>query len=115
MLVNERDDDALVLAQATPRAWLQDGKKIELDRVPTYYGTLSMTLESRLRSAELRADVRMPARRPKLLLVRFRHPDKKPIRDVTVNGRAWRDFDSALEWVRVPDPAEARYSIVVRY
>ena len=38
MLVRERADDVLALAQATPRAWLRDGQKIELERVPTYYG-----------------------------------------------------------------------------
>ena len=47
MLVHERDDDVLVLAQATPRAWLRDGQKIELERVPTYYGEISATFESR--------------------------------------------------------------------
>ena len=49
MLVHERDDDVLVLAQATPRAWLRDGQKIELERVPTYYGDISATFESRAR------------------------------------------------------------------
>ena len=38
MLIHERDDDTLVIAQATPRAWMQDGQKIELERVPTYFG-----------------------------------------------------------------------------
>ena len=28
MLIDERDDDTLVIAQATPRAWMQDGQKI---------------------------------------------------------------------------------------
>lgn len=116
MLVHERDGEVLALAQATPRAWLQDGKKIELQRVPTRYGAMSMTIESHLRSGELRADVQMPdASRPETLLVRFRHPDKKPIRSVTVNGRAWQDFDAEGEWVRVPQPGESRYAIVVRY
>ena len=55
MLVHERDDDVLVLAQATPRAWLRDGQKIELERVPTYYGALSATIESR---AAVRRDPR---------------------------------------------------------
>lgn len=116
MLVHERDDDALLLAQATPRPWLQDGKKIELHRVPTYYGQLSMTMESRARSGEISADVRMPdAGRPRTLLVRFRHPEGKRIRAVSVNGRPWQDFDASSEWVRLPDPGETRYVIVARY
>lgn len=123
MLVQERDGDVLALAQAAPRAWLQDGKTIELQRVPTWYGPISLTMASK--GGELHADVEMSGAanaasasrvgKPKTLLVRFRHPDKKQMRGVTVNGRAWQDFDAAGEWVRIPQPAEARYSIVVRY
>ncbi len=90
MLVHERDGDVLALAQAAPRAWLQDGKTIELQRVPTYYGPMSLTMTSKVGAGELRADVQMPGvSKPKTLLVRFRHPEKKPMRGVTVNGRAW--------------------------
>ena len=60
MLIRERDDDTLVIAQATPRAWMQDGQKIELERVPTYFGAVSATLESRARAGEIRADIQMP-------------------------------------------------------
>ena len=116
MLVHERDDETLLLAQATPRAWLQDGKKIELDRVPTYHGPLSLVIESRALVGEIQADVRTPtARRPETLLVRLRHPDRKRIRSVTINGRPWQEFDPAREWVRIPNPTEARYVIVCRY
>jgi hypothetical protein len=117
MLVTERDDDSLAIAQAAPRAWFQDGKKIELQRAPTYYGPLTLTISSRLQqSNELRADVQMPqTSKPKTLLVRFRHPDKKTMSAVTVNGREWKDFDAKGEWVRIPQPSDARYAIVVRY
>lgn len=104
------------MAQATPRAWLRDGQEIELERVPTYYGEISATIESRAGSGKIRADIRMPARkRPSAVLVRFRHPDGRRMRAVTVNGRATKDFDAAAEWVRVPSPADDRYVIVVQY
>ena len=32
MLIHERDDDTLLLLQATPRRWLEDGKRIEVQR-----------------------------------------------------------------------------------
>jgi len=32
MLIHERDDDTLLLCQATPRAWLENGKRIEVRR-----------------------------------------------------------------------------------
>jgi hypothetical protein len=50
-----------------------------------------------------------------MLRVRFRHPEKKSMRAVTVNGRAWKDFDASGEWVRIPQPADARYEITVSY
>jgi hypothetical protein len=34
--------------------------------------------------------------------VRFRHPDKAPLREVRVDGRAWEDVDPAKEWVILP-------------
>lgn len=116
MLIGERDDGTLWLLQATPRAWLANGEKIEVGRAPTWYGRLSMTVESRAATGEIRADVCLDGpRRPKTLLVRLRHPDEKRLRGATVNGKAWPDFDAAKEWVRIADPAEGRYEIVGRY
>jgi hypothetical protein len=116
MLVRETDDNALLLGQAAPRAWLADGKKIEVRRAPTYFGPLSMTIDSQAASGRILADIEMPGRgRPGALLVRLRHPENRRIRSVTVNGRNWTDFDPAREWVRIPSPTEARYSVVVRY
>jgi hypothetical protein len=37
------------------------------------------------------------------------------MQSVTVNGGAWKDFDAASEYVRVPAPDADRYAIVVRY
>ena len=45
----------------------------------------------------------------------MRHPDHKTIRNVTVNGRNWTDFDTAKEWVRIAQPTEARYTVTASY
>jgi hypothetical protein len=34
---------------------------------------------------------------------------------VTVNGRAWRDFDAKKELVRIEKPSAGRYQISVQY
>jgi hypothetical protein len=116
MLIRERDDGTLLLAQATPRPWLADGKRIEIERAPTYYGPMNMTIESHAASDTIRADVAMPARSyPRELLLRLRHPDGKRMRSVTVNGRAWSDFNPQKEWIHIPSPSEARYAIEARY
>ena len=116
MLVHERDDGALALGMATPRRWLADGQKIEIQRAPTYFGRVSMTIESRAASGSISAAVTMPDRsRPRELFVRLRHPEGKAIRRVTVNGVSWTDYDARKEWVRIADPKESRYSIECSY
>jgi hypothetical protein len=116
MLVRERDDDVLLVGQAIPRAWLRDGGEIAIDRLPTYYGELSASIESRTKSDEMRADVHIAGeRRPMALHVRFRHPDRQLMKSVTVNGRPWKDFDPGGEWVRIRPVSDERQVIVVRY
>lgn len=116
MLIHELDNDTLLLLQATPRKWLEDGKAIEVRRAPTYYGRLTMSVASQAASNRLLAEIEMPDRsRPELLLVRLRHPIGKPIKSVTINGRNWTDFDVQKEWVRIERPEKDSYSIVVHY
>ena len=116
MLIQEQDDDTLLLLPATPRKWLEDGKQIEIRRAPTYFGPLSMTVESRAASGTIRANLDMPQRcRPKELLVRLRHPAGKRLAAVKVNGGDWPHFDPEKEWVRIANPDQSRYEIVASY
>jgi hypothetical protein len=116
MLIREQYDGSLLLGQAVPRAWLEDGKKVQVRKAPTYYGPLTMTLESSAASGRLRAEVEFSgSQRPKSLLVRLRHPQGKQIRSVTVNGGKWTEFDPGKEWIRIPSPSGGRYSIVAEY
>ena len=105
-----------MLGQATPRAWLEDGKRIEIERAPTYYGLMNATIDSRSATGRITAEISMPDRsRPTALVVRLRHPQSKPIKSVTLNGRPWADFDNVTESVRIPQPSERRYTIAVAY
>jgi hypothetical protein len=116
MLVMERDDDSLLLCGFTPRRWPEDGKRIDVLRAPTRFGTVSLSVASRASAKTIEADVRMPGRTmPRTVLVRLRHPAGLRLRGVEINGREWTDFDPAKEWVRIPAPAEQRYRIVARY
>ncbi len=116
MLVHELDDGSLLLLQATPRKWLAEGQQIAVERAPTYFGELSMTMESHAASGSLTATIETPRRvSMQRLIVRFRHPDAKPMRSVTVNGRSWTSFDAQKEWVVIERPAESKYVIEARY
>jgi hypothetical protein len=99
-----------------PRAWLADGKRLAVEGAPTYFGPVNLQIESTAATGGITAKVEFTGdRRPRTLVVRLRHPNKKLLRSVTVNGADWPDFDAAKEWVRIQNPTEKRYAVAARY
>ncbi len=115
MLIRETENGTLFLAQATPRLWLADGKRIVVHNAPTYFGPLSMTIESHADQGAITAEIELSKERPAILQLRIRHPAKKPMRAVRVNGQNWTNFDPQQEWVKIEKPDEGRYRIDVSY
>jgi hypothetical protein len=115
ILINEFGDDTLLIGQAIPRAWLQAGKQIEVKNAPTFFGPVSLTIEGE-NSNQIKATVEISDRNlPRQLLVRFRHPQEKPIRSVVVDGEAWKNFDVKKEFVIIPNPSGKKYVISAKY
>jgi hypothetical protein len=115
MLVREWDDHTLVLMQAAPRAWLEEGKRIAVKRAPTWVGNVSYEVRSAAASGKIHASVELNAReKGASLLLRIRHPEGKPMRRVTVNGKAWTDFDVQKEWVKIPE-VSGKYEVEAEY
>ena len=78
LLVMEQGD-SLWLARATPRAWLEQGKKISVKNAPTHFGVLAYEIVSDVDHGKINATVEMPSRNPpKNVLLRFRHPKPRP-------------------------------------
>ncbi len=99
MLVME-DGTSLWIARATPRAWLEHGKSIEVSDAPTLFGPLGYTIESQAHAGTITAKLDLPDRNPPAkVILRLRHPDGAPMRAVTVNGKPWRKFDSVKETI----------------
>ena len=114
MLVME-EGDLLWLARATPRAWLEQGKKIAVTGAPTHFGTVDYQIVSDAANGRITATVRLPSRSaPKAVLLRLRHPTAAPIQDVTVNGQAWKDFSLQDETIRLAGLSGA-VTVVARY
>jgi hypothetical protein len=68
--------DTLRLLFATPRAWLQDGQRIRVERAPTAFGEVSLDIASHLATGTVTAKVSLPFRdRPAHTLLRIRLPD----------------------------------------
>jgi hypothetical protein len=93
LLVME-DGQNLWLARATPRAWLEPGKKISVTNAPTYFGTVDYEIVSDVDHGKITATIKLPTRHPaKAVWLRLRHPTSAPIQRVVVNGKGRKDFD----------------------
>jgi hypothetical protein len=116
MLIREEDDHTLILAQATPRAWLDEGKEISVKSAPTRFGKLSYQIRSHASSGRIEATFQLENDQPETtVLLRLRHPEGKHLRSVTINGAAWHDFDVQKEWIKIPNVDNQRYSITAVY
>lgn len=116
MLLNEFGTDTLFIGQAIPRAWLEEGKKVEVENAPTYFGLVSFTIDGVDSKNQITASLKISNRNlPKELLVRFRHPNSAKIRSVVVNGKSWKNFDPDKEYIRIPKPFEGKYIISAKY
>ena len=92
------DADTLRLLPAIPRAWLQNGKRIELNNVASYFGPLSLRVESNLDHARIEATVECRTdRQPKSVELRLPHPLGK--KAVAVAGAG---YDPERELVTIP-------------
>ena len=101
MLVMEQGD-RLWMARATPRTWLEQGRKISVKNAPTHFGVTAFEIVSEVDHDKITASVEMPSRNPpKSVLLRFRHPRAAPIKGVTVNGKDWKAFSRDRETVEL--------------
>lgn len=116
MLLNEFGHDTLMIGQAIPRPWLSNGKQIVVKKAPTYFGQVSFTINGQSSNSEIVATVELSDRNlPKELLIRFRHPQAKPIRSVVVNGQDWMNYDIEKEYISIPNPMGEKYIISAKY
>jgi hypothetical protein len=99
MLISE-DGATLWLAKGTPRAWLEQGKKIIVKNAPTHFGTLAYEIVSDVDHGKIAATVEMPSGKanPSVIL-RLRHPKTSPLKSLIVNDQLWNDFDAAKETI----------------
>jgi hypothetical protein len=86
--------DTLHLGRALPREWLSGKESIYLKRVHTRFGVVSVEYEPDPAQNRItcKADLELKTA-PARALIRFRHPEKKPIQSVRVNGVEHKQFD----------------------
>ena len=99
VFVTERDKD-LWLAPFVTSHWMKDGLKVAIGDAPTYFGPVSYEITSHVGEGYIEATIDPPTRKaPRAVVIRLRHPDGKPMRRVTVNGKDSKSFDASKETV----------------
>ncbi len=99
MIINEELDadstptGTLELLKMAPSKWLGNGKKIVIERMPTCFGEVSLSLQSQLASGKLsgRYDANSLSSLKKTVLW-LRHPGARPIKAVRYNGQSQSGF-----------------------
>jgi hypothetical protein len=89
------NSDTLHIGRATPREWLGVRGNWGVTDLATYHGKLDVTYVPDPANHTITCQVnrREPRGAPRTL-ARFRHPEKKGIVQVSVNGTPWDRFDS---------------------
>jgi hypothetical protein len=96
-----------------PRAWFQDGKRIGAAGLSTYFGDISLSVDSKLRERRITATIDAPSRIPyRRMLLNLRHPGRAPMRRVLVNGKEHQDCDFENGIIRL---TAGTYAVEVSY
>jgi hypothetical protein len=116
LVFEDPESPTLWLAKGTPRSWLEDGKKISVSSAPTKWGRVGFTITSRLREGKVEGQLELPVwASPGVVKVRLRVPEGKQMHSVTLNGKAWQDFNPQEETISLPEKVRGTVLLVVSY
>lgn len=114
MLIWERGNE-LHLGMALPRGWFEHVNAIKIERAATYFGEMGYKIHSEVENDNITMLLEPPTRNaPEAITVRFRHPQKKPIKEVVIDGQKWLDFDTERELIKLSKATE-KTEIVALY
>jgi hypothetical protein len=116
MIIDEElDPDAmptgtLELLKMAPSRWLEDGKKVVIEKMPTYFGEVSMSLQSQLASGKVSGRYDAPSLPSlKKVVLWLRHPASFPIKTVRFNGRI--QSGHGTDWIALPATGAVEFEV----
>lgn len=117
LVFEDPEAEVLWLGKGMPRAWLENEKVTIIDDIATRWGRISFATDSdRKKEQRIAARIVFPAGGIAAeTRLRLRSHDQAPIRSVTVNGKAWRQFDAASETITLPAGLGGELLINARY
>lgn len=93
MMLLQEEGDELIVGRALPAAWLVPGQRVEINAAPTYFGPVSVVIESAKQGGQIDVSIDPPTRRPPKA-IRLRLPDAsgRAITAATLDGRELATF-----------------------
>lgn len=114
MLAQERNRE-LWLAPFIPSAWLESGKRVAVENLPTGFGTVSFTIASRVDQGYLEANIAPPQNDPpQSVVLRLRLPGNLEIRHVDADGAGSAEILDSRREIRLTLTGPAKQHIHVR-
>jgi len=108
--------DTIWLGKAMPRAWLEDGRTISVESVPTKWGRVGFSIESHLRESKVAAVVNLPSNHFKAVTkIRLRTPGNVPLKSVCLNGKPWTNFNPQDETITIPPQSSPKIELIAEY
>ena len=106
----------LWLAKGIPQAWLEDGKTIVVDDVPTKYGAVSYSITSHMNAREIDAKIKFPSMGISAeTRLRLRAGGAARLQTVKVDGKKWLKFDANDEVIVLPRGTSGLLHIVATF
>jgi hypothetical protein len=105
--------ETLRLFFATSKRWLEDGKQIKVERAPTAFGPVSVTMKSKLSDGEVVADVQLPERNPiEKILLRARVPEGWKVFSANANGEELKvDENGTVDLTKFNGKVAVRFAV----
>jgi hypothetical protein len=112
-LSDDGKPETLRLLFATPRRWLEDGRRIEVKDAPTAFGPVSVTVESRLSRGEVLANVILPRRSsPERTFLRIRVPEGWHVQHASTNDQVLKvDQKGTVDLTALRGSATIRFKV----
>jgi hypothetical protein len=108
--------DTMWIGKAMPRDWLEDGKTISAESVPTRWGRVGFSIGSNLKEGKIAVEVNLPSNHFKgVTKIRLRTPGNQPLKSVRLNGKPWTDFSPRDETITIPPQSAPKIEILAEY
>ncbi len=116
LVFEDPTSDTIWFGKAMPRDWLEDGKTISAESVPTRWGRVGFSIESQLKKGKIAATVNLPSDHFKAVAkIRLRVPGNMPLKSIRLNGKPWANFNAEDETITIPPQSTSTIDLSAEY